>query len=338
MSRQCEPWNAPIHSAHANSSNTASAALTVPYTGFYASDMDEYRHVPHEILYWALWQLNFRPDDLAPARDASRDHWLKALSYQPLNPKFLNAGEFYLRPQLGLEEFTSWVRRGVSFSFVKLGDGEELCMRGERGQNCDGQPYSEELGQRLKESFTFLAGRPTTHVRHWVDQAGVNLLLHRTDHDNGPVKEFWVAVRESLMLNMVVGPPWLKDLMDLLMANAFIEVPETDAFQSYEEARRRLLSAGPMAKVLIADVLRQNPSATCLDAGSSFDSLYRGHQTRTGQLDHDAMASLYRRELGQPFVSICVPVLGRPEQTARLIEAVHRNAGFPRTGEAAPRL
>ncbi len=311
----------------------ASAALTVPYTGFYASDMDEYRHGPHEILYWAFWRLG--------DKEGSRTHWLKALQHQPTSPKFLNEGQFYRTPQFGLENFAGSVG---DFSFVKLGDGEEICMRGEAGQNCDGQTYSNDLGQKLRESFEWMAGRLNVHVVHWADQRMVNLLLHREDGDNEAVRRFWRAVREYGGKKVLVAPKRMQWLQRLLKARYFIEVPETDAFSAYEETRRHLMGtafelalfcAGPMAKVLIADVLRAADgqyAKSCIDVGSSFDSLYAGHQTRTEQLGHDEMALLYRDELeadGMPLVSICVPVLGRPEQTARLIEAIHQNAGFP---------
>ncbi len=318
----------------------ANAALTVPYTGFYASDMDEYRHVPHEILYWAFWRLG---DEAA-----SREHWAKAIIHQPFNAKFINEGQFYRSPPFGLDGFT---RSVGDFSFVKLGDGEELCMRGAEGQNCDGQAYSEELGQKLRGAFEWMAPRLNVHVRHWADQAGVNLLLHREGSNNDKVKDFWLAIRGYKGKKVLVAPKRMQGLQRLLGARYFVEVPETNAFEAYDDVKRKLhrvrsvgvqplgavfdvalFCAGPMAKVLIADVLKgmgDQYSKSCIDVGSSFDSLFTGEQTRTEQLGHDEMARLYKDELGWPFVSICIPVLGRPEQTARLVEAIHRNAGFP---------
>lgn len=66
----------------------ASAALTIPLNSYYGNDMSDYRHVPHEMLYWAEWQLGDK------AR--SEEHWRKCLEYEPRNTKFLSAAQFYI--------------------------------------------------------------------------------------------------------------------------------------------------------------------------------------------------------------------------------------------------
>jgi len=320
----------------------ASAALALPYNGFYANNMDHYRQAPHEMLYWAYWNMGDRGE--------SEVHWRRALGYQPLNPKYLNAAQFYQHPEPALRSLEAAVGSGTPFSFVKFGDGEELCMRGAEGANCDGQTYSRELGDRLRESLTFLAGRPGVTVAHYADQRLVNLLLHREGSDNAAVKGFWTSIRRAAAggdrRTLVVGPDRLGGLASLLKAAQHVRVPERDAFSEYERVRAELLkalrlrpqetvvvlSAGPMAKVLAADALKVYPACTCVDAGSSFDSLFTGQTTRTSQLDHDSMARLYAAELeedGMPLVSICVPVLGRPQQTANLMRDIALNANYP---------
>lgn len=66
----------------------ASAALTIPINGFYANDMAHYTHLPHEMLYWAFWQLGDKVQ--------SKLHWEKALEFLPTHPKFLHDVRFYM--------------------------------------------------------------------------------------------------------------------------------------------------------------------------------------------------------------------------------------------------
>ncbi len=68
----------------------ASAALAIPPGSFYADNAAHYAHLPHEILYWALWYLG--------DKEGSRYHHSKALSYQPKNPKYLAEAKFYQTP------------------------------------------------------------------------------------------------------------------------------------------------------------------------------------------------------------------------------------------------
>lgn len=102
----------------------ASAALTIPINGFYANDMAHYTHFPHEMLYWAFWQLG--------DRESSKVHWEKALSYLPTHPKFLHDARFYMDlpkisiviPTLGrekqLENLLSLIKTNANYPKDKL--------------------------------------------------------------------------------------------------------------------------------------------------------------------------------------------------------------------------
>ncbi len=65
----------------------ATAALEIPWDGFYANNKADYEHIPHEYLYWAKGWLG----DQAGARH----HMLKALEYQPYNPRYLDETKYY---------------------------------------------------------------------------------------------------------------------------------------------------------------------------------------------------------------------------------------------------
>jgi len=63
------------------------AALTVTQLPFYSNHQPYYEHVPHEILYLAYWWVG--------NREKSKEHYLKALSFSPTNPKYIADGKFY---------------------------------------------------------------------------------------------------------------------------------------------------------------------------------------------------------------------------------------------------
>lgn len=65
----------------------ATAALEIPSNDCYCNVGAHYTYEPHERLYWALWYLGDK------AR--SKEHWDKALAYDPTNPKFISDGQFY---------------------------------------------------------------------------------------------------------------------------------------------------------------------------------------------------------------------------------------------------
>lgn len=60
----------------------ATAALEIPHSTFYASFQPYYEHYPHEILYWALWNLG--------RRDDARTHFDKCLAFKPHSTQYLH--------------------------------------------------------------------------------------------------------------------------------------------------------------------------------------------------------------------------------------------------------
>lgn len=80
------------------------AALTITQLPFYSNHQPYYEHAPHEMLYVSYWQIGDRVK--------SKEHWKKALSFVPTNPKYLSDAQFYrdnpkitfVIPTLGREE------------------------------------------------------------------------------------------------------------------------------------------------------------------------------------------------------------------------------------------
>lgn len=204
------------------------------------------------------------------------------------------------------------VEKGQPVSFVKLGDGEQMCMDGAPGANCDGHPYTPDLAWALRMAFSELGkmsgpqqdGRVHVNIVPFKDQAFFNCLLHRNDSNLDAVKAFWGAIRESSAPKIFVGPERLKPVAGMLKAD-FVDIPLINAFSQHKEIKRQLydrikpgaifvFSAGMPAKVWIANLLMANRQISCIDAGSAFDPILVG-KTRTEQLGMD----LLQREYGE---------------------------------------
>ena len=302
----------------------AKAALEIPWHGgFYGDSRQEYEDLPHYYIYRAAGWLGRIGE--------AQEHLKKVLEYCPWHSAAIRDAVFYFGydltkaaangrtplellkmyegvkakrdPDPLLQKLTVAVRNGSPASFVKLGDGEQFCMDGAVGANCDGHPYSAELGNKLKESFESFKKRYDVRVVGFADQVPYNCLLHRVGSSLASVKDFWMAVRHSDKPKVFIGPARLRPAAAMLRAQ-HVEIPLVNAFSEYAQIKERLLClrapgtififcAGMPAKVWIADLLDGHYDISCIDAGSAFDPMFVG-QTRTEQLPMD----LLQREYG----------------------------------------
>jgi len=263
------------------------AALAVSQLPFYSNHQPYYEDIPHAFLYVSYWWIG--------NKEKSKEHWEKAMAFNPKNPKYIADGKFYNIPTK-LDIYTENIKNNINFTFVKRGDGELDCMNGEVGANCDGHDYSPELGESLKESFEFLKDK--ADIVEFSDQKNYNILLHRTDNDLVKLSEFYKTIRDSSRKKFFIGPERLIGVAELLDAT-FVEVPLVNAFDYIQGMDLRpedneiyIFSCGMPAKVLIAQTLKQNPNITCIDSGSSFDPIFVG-KTRTEQAEMEDLKKLY---------------------------------------------
>lgn len=269
------------------------AALEIPESGFYANDMSHYRHYPHELMYWAKWYLG--------DKEGSKEHYDKAVAYFPTNPKYLHDRQFYYSdaPKTDLlDVLTTKLEKQEPFIFVKRGDGEEACMRGDEGGNCDGHPYTPDLGERLTEAFDYLRGK--AFIVQFDNQKEYNSLLHRTDSDLTRVKQFWETVKKDTRRKIFVGPNKLRVAANYLKA-LHVGIPEQNVWETYritnpfleivQDGDIVIFCASMPAKVMIADLIKERKNLTCIDAGSAFDPFIK--QSRTYQITPEEMQRLY---------------------------------------------
>lgn len=273
------------------------AALAVSQVPFYSNHQPYYEDVPHHLLYVSYWYLG--------NKEKSKEHYLKAIAFNPSNPKYISDGKFY-DIKSRIEVYTDKIKNNDNFSFVKRGDGELACMAGETGANCDAHPYTKELGDKLKESFEFLKDK--ADIVEWKDQKNYNTFLHRKDNDLEKIKDFWMAVKDSKRRKYFVGPNRLAGVSPLLGAT-LIPVPLVNAYDfikqmavpELEDNDIWIFSCGMPAKYMIAELIKKNPKITCIDAGSSFDPLFVGN-TRTEQASKEELEQLYFNSYQDPQI------------------------------------
>ena len=207
-------------------------------------------------------------------------------------------------PRISLQLVLDVLSQRHQISFVKRGDGEEACMNGEPGGNCDGHPYTPELGLKLREAFDFLASKPNVYISRFEDQTEYNTFLHRTDNNLQSLHDFYLGIRNLGRRKVFVGPQRLVRAAMMLRAE-FVTVPLVNAYDSYDEIARAcrwrstpntlmMFCCGMPAKPLIADMFkfRDGSELSCLDLGSAFDPVFVG-QTRTVQAAQRDLLALY---------------------------------------------
>jgi glycosyltransferase involved in cell wall biosynthesis/SAM-dependent methyltransferase len=247
---------------------------------------------------------------LFPFRVLGRDTVIPEWSFGLIAEKIDNIEQVPKKSSSLIDTLRQHIELNIPFSFVKRGDGEEACMVGFQGANCDGHAYSESLGNKLKNAFDYLESNSNTRVVRFEDQEIYNTLLHRSDNNLSKLKEFYIAVRESHRNKVFVGPVRLLQVAALLKSD-YVSIPQINAFDEYDNIMKQLkdrlrdhsiyiFCAGMPAKPMIAELMQANSTITCLDAGSAFDPLLVGN-TRTHQVSSARLYNLYSEYL------CCIP-------------------------------
>jgi len=213
-----------------------------------------------------------------------------------------------------LTRFSAWIETAQPFAFSKWGDGELSFIGSAPVPNVDGQEYSVGLSNALRHAFTFMCEHPYSYIAKWEKRFSDvrDLLVHTwqyrpnyTFYDALLLREgaltpellqFYRTLRDTRRPKVFVGPTKLAGVADLLRTDAQITVPPRNAagdfvrldhelrdhVRAWREPGIVLFSAGMLSKLLIHELLRFHPDATCLDLGSAFDPAFIG-QTRSGQ-------------------------------------------------------
>tara|TARA_R110000824_G_scaffold282940_4_gene471206 strand:- start:2475 stop:3203 length:729 start_codon:yes stop_codon:yes gene_type:complete len=234
-----------------------------------------------------------------------------------------------------LDFFKKNILENKNFNFVKIGDGEMLSMRFQKGRNIDLHPYSKSLGENTRKSFLFLMENKNSYIGDWffsnppINQMGrdnlkffnsfikdkkINfirpfevLMLGWGSEKTSDVLEFYRVIKNTKRNKIYVGPQRISKIKDVLSIDFFIEVPLINAYSKIEEIYNKIIpcltkdsiimySVGLMSPVLINKVIAAETGTTNLDIGSGFDCLFY-KQTRGNKQATKQFAESYFKKI-----------------------------------------
>jgi len=271
----------------------ATAALELPWHGFYGSNRAFYTNEPHEILYVAKGWMG----DIAGAQK----HLLKCLEYQPNHPAYIRDTQFYFDyKDHGIEGWMEFP--ALTFLYKTSKRMESVC----------------EVGSWKGRSTHAIASGcrgPVTAIDHWKGSSDPK------DLTNPMAKQedvFAIFTKNTIGLHNIVtnrksSLDAVKDYPDRSFDMVFI-----DAGHTCEEVREDIRAWMPKAKLLICghDYL---PGV--------WDGVIRAVNEEIGMIDGLA-GTLWYKWIKKPRVSICIPTLGRPEKLKRLLDGIKENANY----------
>ena len=226
-------------------------------------------------------------------------------------------------------EFTSKIKNNKQVIFVKYGDGEIACMYNEAGENCDNDPYTPELRLGLVKSLALYSYYPNAYIGKWHSEEGfqrlqdiINVvglpepkfvdyhLVYNDEKvfDNKNLFNFVKTVQESNRKKIIISNANNIRLKKVFNTEHFIEVDPQNWFINIESILSYLkhqitdnciviTAAGMGSKVLIAELLKTNPTISAIDIGSSFDYLCQKRNTRDRTHTYEDIYNYYKELL-----------------------------------------
>ena len=213
------------------------------------------------------------------------------------------------------EELLKYISTDKPFALSRWGDGEWFTTRGggPGGENCDGNIYYKDLGERLKEIVSkkqdyYMSCQHTL----WAEDSQGNLVS-----DSNLYEQDWF---DSDLLHKASKQQKLNELIQILykkivvyignsnhsrlkFVDEFVEIPPNNVWKIYDKTLEQikesissdhkifLLSAGMCANVFVHDLWNYNNKNTYIDVGSALDP-YAGIHSRG-----------YMKKLDQSYIS-----------------------------------
>lgn len=269
----------------------ATAALELPWHGFYGTNKSNYENVPHEILYWAKGWMG----DIAGARF----HIMKCLEYQRENPQYIRDTQYYF--DYAANSIEGWMSfKEQLFLFEAAKDMESVIELGSwKGKSTyalckSGCPIVTAIDTWMGSEF-----EPEAHV-----EARSGTVLEKFKNNT----------REFKNLSMIQ-----KDINDAVndIADKSVDMVFIDAGHTYLEVKNDIQKWKGKAKILLCGH----------DYCQGWPGVIQAVDEELGGPDF-LMDTIWAKWLNKPKVSICIPTLGRPQKLNRLLNAIKQNAGY----------
>ena len=229
------------------------------------------------------------------------------------------------------QQLTSYIKNGTPCIFVKYGDGEYNAANFYEGCNCDGTPYTKNLGEKLIESFIYNSQQSNSMLGKWdMDvslsrfwESLVNVKINWVDfttiimnfgkpHQTYMDKiEFFKTIKQSNLKKIYIANAKKHRAKELLNLDHHIIIDSSNWFDTeYSSVFNSikttvgdsgdntliLVSGGMGAKYLISELHKCYPTAIYIDIGSSLDSICTKNKTRAGSWSYEGYC-IYFKEL-----------------------------------------
>jgi hypothetical protein len=270
----------------------ATAALELPWHGFYGSNRAFYTNEPHEILYAAKGWMG----DIAGAQK----HLLKCLEYQPQNPAYLRDTQYYFDyKDNGIEGWMSF--KELDFLFHTAQKMESVCEVGSwKGRST----HAIASGCKGK----------VTAVDNWKGSSEEKDLTHEQAKKEDILSVFKknTVGLHNIIIKSGNSVDIVKEIPDKSFDMVFI-----DATHDYEHVRADIKAWKNKAKILLC--------------GHDYCPVWSGvRQAVNEELGGPDFVedSIWVKWVNKPLISICIPTLSRPEKLQRLLDTIKKNAEY----------
>jgi hypothetical protein len=216
------------------------------------------------------------------------------------------------------QQLTHFIRNNTPCIFAKYGDGEFNAANFWNGGNCDGTPYTKNLGEKVRESFIHSSQQPHAMMGawhdtsnrafweglgnqnanwkpvNWVDFHTVLIDNNKPIHHSPDRLNLFTAIKESTRKKIYVANEKMSRAKEAFSIDHHIVVDQSNWFDTnYDAVLNRikyavendntmiLTSAGMGAKYLISNLHELYPNEIYIDIGSGFDLLCTKQVTRT---------------------------------------------------------
>lgn len=211
------------------------------------------------------------------------------------------------------QKLTSYIKDSIPCMFVKYGDGEYYAAMFYEGGNCDGTPYTQNLGFKVRQSFIYNSQQnnammgewhsmlnkpfwegldPAIRDVQWVDFHTV--LIDQNTSGNDKLNLF-KAIKESSRKKIYVANESMTRAKEFFGIESHVVINPSNWFDTeYDSVFNSvcsaveddantliLISAGMGGKFLVSELHKKYPRAIYIDIGSGFDMLCAKRNSRT---------------------------------------------------------
>jgi len=204
------------------------------------------------------------------------------------------------------QQLTAYIQQNIPCMFVKYGDGEFYAALFHGGGNCDGTPYTHNLGHKVRESFVYNCQQTNAmmgewHVKEnknfWESLSPLRVPVQWVDFHTVLIDEpslqtldkvnLYKAIKESPSRKIYIANHTMGRARQLFNVQSHVIIDPSNWFDTnfdgvfaetcsqVEDERNTmfLVSAGMGAKYLIAELHKKFPNAIYVDVGSAFDMI-----------------------------------------------------------------